>query len=189
MQATTRLHDGSANPVLPKTSLVFHHTVALHPANRVCDTATAGRDRTIGNFLRWGAFPTRGVFLGLDDGDPLARIPLEPPILRETTSGWEGIALQLGQAFVVCLPFLGGTQEAKMTSLSAHQEGFARVALLLAAIVCLWVLRIGWAVERSLRTIMPKRGASGTPGVRWAASLTAKSSAVRAGRRSWGAHA
>jgi hypothetical protein len=161
MQATTCLHDGIANPVLQKTSLGFHHTVAFYPANRGFDTDADGRDRTVGNFLRWGEFPTRGVFLGWENADPLASVPLEPPILIETPSGWEGIALQIGQAFVVYLPFIGGTQEAKMTGLLDDEEVGDRVALLLATLVCLLVLRIGWAVDRSLSTIMPKRGPEG----------------------------
>jgi hypothetical protein len=40
------------------------------------------------------------------------------------------------------------------------------VALLLATLVCLWGLRMGWAVDRSRSTILPKRGTRGPPGVR-----------------------
>jgi hypothetical protein len=56
------------------------------------------------------------------------------------------------------LPFIGGTQEAHVASRIDHDEVFERVAFLLAAVVVLLVLGIGWAVDRSLSTIMPKRG-------------------------------
>jgi hypothetical protein len=116
----------------------------------------------------------------LDDRAPLARIALEPHVLIETAAAWEGIAFQISQAFIMRLPFIGGTQDAHMTGLIDHEEVFDRMALLLAAVVVLLVLGIGWAVDRSLRTIMPKRGDKGTPSVRLAASIIAKSSALRA---------
>jgi hypothetical protein len=166
MQATTCRHDGIANPVRQKTSLVFHPTVAFSPAHRVCDPEADGRARPVGNFLRGGEFPTRGFVLGWENGDPLASIPLAPHLLIETTSRWEAIALQIGQAFVVYLPFIGGTQDAKMTGLLDDEEVGDRVALLLATLVCLWGLRMGWAVDRSRSTSLPKRGTRGPPGVR-----------------------
>ena len=184
MESTTRLHDGIANPVFQEAYLVFDYTIAFHPTNGVFDADADGRDGPIGRLLWWGEFPSRGLFLGLDDGDPLARIALEAHVLRQTTAGREGIALQLREAFIMCLPFIGGTQEANMAGLIDHEEGFDRMALLLAAVVFLLVLGIGWAVDRSLRPIMPKRGDKGMPSVRLAASITAKSSAVRAGSKS-----
>jgi hypothetical protein len=63
MQSTTRFHDGIANAILQETYLVFDHTVAFHPATGVFDTDANRRDRTIGRFLRWGEFSTRGLFL------------------------------------------------------------------------------------------------------------------------------
>jgi hypothetical protein len=184
MQATTRLHDGIANAVFQEAYLVFANPIAFHAANRVFDTDADGRDGTIGRFLRWGEFPTRGVFLGLDDRDPLARIALEPHVLIETAASWEGIALQIRQAFLMRLPFISGAQEANMTGLIDHEEVVDRMALLLAAVVVLLVLGIGWAVDRSRRTIMPKRGDKGTSSGRWAVSITAHSSAFRAGSNS-----
>lgn len=184
MQATTRLHDGVANAVFQKAYLVFDHTGAFHPANRVFDTDADGRDGTIGRCLRWGKFPTRGFFLGVDDRDPVARIALEPHVLIEPAASWEGIALQISQAFIIRLPFISGAQEANMTGLIDYEEVFDRMALLLAAVVVLLVLGIGWAVDRSLRTIMPKRGDTGTSSVRLTASITANSSALRAGSNS-----
>jgi hypothetical protein len=184
MESTTRLHDGVANTVFQKAYLVFDDTVAFHPANRVFDPDADGRDGPIGGFLRWGEFATRRLLLGLDDRDPLARIALESHVLIETTAGREGIALQLREDCIMDLPFIGGTQEANLASLIDHDEVFERVAFLLAAVVVLLVLGIGWAVDRSLSTIMPNRGDKGTPSVRLAASITAKSSALRAGSNS-----
>ncbi len=148
------------------------------------NTDSDRRDRTIGRFLRWGEVTPRRFFLRLDDGDPVEYKALEAPILIETTAGWEGIAFQLSEALIIRLPFIRGTQEADVTALIDHEEVLDRVALLLAAVVVLLVLGIGWAVDRSLSTIMPKRGDKGTPSVRLAASITAKSSALRAGSNS-----
>ena len=157
MQATTRLHDSIANPVFQQASLVFDDTVAFHTANRVFAPDADGRDGPIGGFLRWGEFPTRRLFLGLDDRDPLACIALESHVLIETTAGREGIALQLREAFILGLPLIGSPQEANMAALIEHEEVCDRMALLLAAVVVLLVLGIGWTVDRSLRTIRPKR--------------------------------
>jgi hypothetical protein len=184
MQATTRLHDSIANPVFQQAYLVFDYTVAFHTANRVFDPDAEGRDGPISGFLRWGEFPTRRLFLGLDDRDPLACITLESHVLIETTTGREAIALQISEAFIIGLPFIGSTQEANMAALIDHEEVFDRMALLLAAVVVLLVLGIGWTVDRSLSTIMPKRGDTGTPSVLLTASITANASALRAGSKS-----
>src|SRR6267142_1343068 len=135
MQTTTCLHDGIANAVLQETDLVFDHTVAFHPTNGVFDTDSDRRDRTIGNFLRGGEFPTRGFFLRLDDGDPIASIDLEPHILIETTATWEGLAFHISQAFIMRLSLIGGTQETHRTGLIDDEEVFDRMAFLLAPIV------------------------------------------------------
>jgi len=71
-----------------------------------------------------------------------------------------------------------------MTGFIDYKQVFDRVTLLLAAVVFLLVLWIGRAMDRSLRAIMPKRGDRGTPSVRLAASITAQSSAFRAGSSS-----
>jgi hypothetical protein len=118
----------------------------------------------------------------VDDRDPLARRALEPHVLRETATGREGIALQVREALILGLPVLGGTQEAPGAGRIDHEEVFARMAWLLAAGVVLLVLGIGWAVDWSLRTSMPTRGALGPPSGRLAAHITAHSSAWRAGR-------
>lgn len=158
MESTTRLHDGIANTVCQEAYLVFDDTIAFHPTNRVFDADAEGSNGTIGRLLWGGEFPSRGLFLGLDDRDPLARIALEAHVLIQTTAGGESIALELREECIMCLPFIGGTQEAKLAGLIDHEEGFERVACLLAAVVVLLVLGIGWAVDRSLSTIMPKRG-------------------------------
>jgi hypothetical protein len=184
MQSTTCFHDDVANTVLQEAYLVFHNAISFYSTNCVFDTDADGRDCTIGRFFQGGEVTAPWFFLGLENRDPIASIPLEPHILIETTAVWEGIALQIGQVFVVCLPFIGGTQEANMTSLLDHEEVFDRMTLLLAAVVVLLVLGVGWAVDRSLSTIMPKRGDKGTLSVRLAASTIAKSSALRAGSSS-----
>jgi hypothetical protein len=158
MEPTTRFHDGIANAVFQEASLVCHHPVAFHPAYGGFEADSAGRDRTIGHVLRGGEFPTTGCFLGLDNDEPLARLALEPHLLLETTAGGEGRACPISQAFLLHLPFRGGTQAAKGTGLLKHEEVFARVALLLATGIFLLVLGIGRAVARALGTIRPTRG-------------------------------
>ena len=135
-------------------------------------------------FLWWREFTTTRLFLGLDDRDPVASKPLEPPILIETTPTGETIACQIREAFIMRLALIGVAQEADVTGLIDHEEVFDRVALFLATVVFLLFLWIGRTVDWSLRTIMPKRGDVGTPFVRSAASHTAKASAVRAGSSS-----
>src|SRR5215510_7188515 len=154
MQATTCLHDGIANAILQEAYLVFDHTVAFHPANRVFDPDADGRDGPIGRFLRWGEFTPTGFFLRLDDGDTVEEKTLEAHILVEATAMWQGIALQIRDAFIVHLALIRGTQEANVTSLIDHEEVVDRMALLLATVVVLLVLGIDRAVDRSLRTIM-----------------------------------
>ena len=109
---------------------------------------------------------------------------LEAHILIETTPPWEGIAFQIGQAFIMRLSFIGRTQEADMTGLIDYEEVFDRMTLFLAAVVVLLVLWIGRSVDRSLSPIMPKRGDTGISAVRLATSITANSSAFRAGSSS-----
>jgi hypothetical protein len=184
MQPTTRFHDSIANPILQEAYFVFHHPISLHPTNRVFNPDSDGRDRVIACPLRWREFPTRGFFLGLEDHQPITRVPLEAHILIEPTSGWEGIAFQLSEAFIIGLPFRGGTQETNMTGLIDHEEVFDRLALLLAAVVFLLVLGIGWTVDRSLRTIMPTRGDAGPSLVCLLVRSVANSAAVRAGSSS-----
>jgi hypothetical protein len=105
--------------------------------------------------------------------------------LIEATATWEGIAFQISQAFIILLPFIGGTQEANVTGLIDHEEIFDRVGLLLATIVFLLVLGIFWALDRSLRTIMPKRGVVDPSFDCLVVRRGTNSSAVRAGSRSW----
>jgi hypothetical protein len=184
MQSTTRLHDGVADAVLQEAYLVFHHPIAFYPTNRVFDTDSDGRDQVILRFLRWGEFTPAGLFLRLNDRDLLKHKALEAHVLIEVTPAWEGITSQLREAFVMFLPFHGVTQEADVTGLIDDQQVFDRVTLLLAAVVVLLVLWLDRAMDRSLSAIMPKRGGIGTLSVRFAASITANSAALRAGRSS-----
>ena len=69
MQATTRFHDGVANPVLEEADLIFHDPIAFHTANSVFDANSNRRDTTIGRLLRGSEFTPTGFFLRLDDGD------------------------------------------------------------------------------------------------------------------------
>ena len=189
MQATTRFHDGIATAILQETSRVFDQMVALHPANGGFDPEANGRDRTSGCLLRWGECAPRGLLLRLDDRDPLARLAREAQSLIQTTATGAGLAFQSRAACILGLPFRGSTPEAEMTGLLEEEEGFERLAFLLATIIVLLSLWIGWAVDWSRRTIRPHRGDPGTPGVRLAARLTPQSAAVRAGSRSWWAKA
>src|SRR5262245_31620705 len=134
MQATTRLHDGPANAIFQEANLVFDQTVAFHTTNRVVDPDADGREGTIGSFCRWGEFPTRGCFLGLDDRDARARIALAPHVLIETAASWEGITRQISPALILRLPVIRGAQDAHVTGLLDHEEVFARMALLRAAV-------------------------------------------------------
>src|SRR6266511_2553778 len=127
---------------------------------------------------------TTGRLLGVDKRRPLASNALEPRILIQTTPAGEARACQLRKAVLRRLALRGSAQEAKVTGLIAYEEGFDRVARLLATVVFLLCLWSGRAVEWSRRASMPTRGGVGTPCVRSAASPTAKASAGRAGSRS-----
>ena len=181
MPSTTRRHDGRATTVCPQASLVVDDTVAVHPAERVFDPAADGREGTLGRVLWWGECPPRRLWLGGDNGEPLAQIALAAPVLRETTAGWDGRALPLREACSSGVPLIGGTHEAHRARLIEPEAVGERVTRLLTAVVCRLVLGIGWAGARSLRTIRPTRGATGPPSGRLAASRTAQASAWRAG--------
>ena len=184
MQATTCFHDDIPNAVLHEASLVLHDPLAFHPTNGVFDADSARRDLTMVCFLRWGEFTMTGLFLRVDDRDPLECNALEPKIVIKTTAAGESLADQIREAVVRRLPRRGGAQEAKMTGLIEHQAVVDRVPLLLAAVVVLLVLGSGRAMERSLRASMPTRGESRTPSGRLAPRLTEKAAAFRAGSRS-----
>jgi hypothetical protein len=184
MQATTRFHDGVANPVLEEADLIFHDPIAFHTANSVFDANSNRRDTTIGRLLRGSEFTPTGFFLRLEDADTVEYKTLESPILGEATAVWQAIALQIRDAFIMHLAFIRGTQEAHVTALMNHEQVFDRVALLLATIMVLLFLWIFWAVDWSFSTIMPKRGEVGTSLVWLLARSVAHSAAVRAGSKS-----
>ena len=135
MQATARFHDSVTNAILQEADLVFHDPVAFHPANGMFDSDADGRAPTIRRFLRGCEFPPTRFLLGLDDRDAGQDESLEAQILIETTAGGQAIALEIRQAFIVGLPFIGGTQEANLTSLIDHEEVFERVTLLFATVI------------------------------------------------------
>jgi hypothetical protein len=104
--------------------------------------------------------------------------------MQSTTCLHDGVANA-----ILRLPCIRGTQEADVTGLIDHEEVLDPVALLLAAVVVLLVLRIDGAVDQSLSAIMPKRGAVDLPSVACVANIAANSAAVRAGSSSWSAKA
>jgi hypothetical protein len=167
MQATTRFHDGITNPVLQEADFVFHNPIAFHPTNGMFNADSDRRDPTIGCFLRRGEFPPTGLFLGLDNDDLSQDESLEAPILIEATPRGQGVTRQLRNAFSMYLALTGMTQEANVTGLIDHKEVFDRVALLLATVILLLVFWICRAMDRSLSTIMPKRGTWARPSSVW----------------------
>ena len=189
MQATTCFHDGIANPILQQPYLVFHNSVAFHPTNGVFNTDSNRRNTTIVGLLRWGELPSRGFFLGLDDRDVRQAESLKALILIQVAARWEGITGQLCQTFIRRFAFTGMTQEAHVTGLGDHKEVFERVTLLLATVIFLLLFGIGRAVDRTFRTIMPKRGVVELPSVICILTIAANSAAVRAGSNCWSAKA
>jgi len=125
----------------------------------------------------------------LDDRDVMQAEALAARILRPTAARWQGIPSQLCQALIRGFAFIGVAQEAPVTRLSDHEEVFARVTRLLAAVVVLLVLWIGWAVDRTFGAIMPNRGVVDLPPGACVSNIAANSAAVRAGSRAWAAKA
>jgi hypothetical protein len=189
MQPTTRFQDGLTNVVLQETDFVLHHPLAFNPTNGGFKADSEGGNSTIGRVRRRREFPATRWFLRLDERHAGQAKSLAALILIPATTGWQGIALQLRQAFLMRLPFRRGTQEAGGTGLLDHEEGFARVTLLLPAVIRLRVLGIWRAVDGAFGAIMKQRAVVGPASVRFAVSRVAKSSAVRAGSTSWGASA
>jgi hypothetical protein len=184
MQATARFHNGVTNPVLQEVDFVFHNPIAFHPTNGMFNSDADGGDATIGRFLRRGEFSATRFLLGLDHRDASQDESLEAHILVETTAGGQAIALQISQAFIVCLALIGGTQEANLTRLIDYEEVFDRVALPLTTVILLLLLGIPWAMDGSLSTIMPKRGEVAPSLVCLLVRSAANSPAVRAGSSS-----
>jgi hypothetical protein len=189
MQATTRFHDGIPEPVLQEADFILDDPITFHPTNGVFNADSDRGDTTIRGFLRGCKFSSRGFFLGLDDRHVLQAESLEALILIQTAARWQGIPSQLCQALIRGFAFTGVAQEAHLTRLSDHQEVFECVTLLLATVILLVRFGIGRAVDRTFGAIMPKRGVVDCPSVECVSNLAANSAAVRAGSRSWSAHA
>ena len=109
MQATTRFHDGITNPIFEEAYRLFDNPIAVHSTNGGLNADSNRRDATMDRLFRWGEFTATGVFLGLDHADAGQHASLAAPILIEATSGGERIALQLRQALIMHVPFIGVT--------------------------------------------------------------------------------
>ena len=189
MQATTCFHDGVTYPVLEKTDFVFDDPVAFYPTNGVFNPDSDRGNTTIRGFLRRWEFSPRRCFLGLDNGDVLQAESLEPLILIQTAARRQRIPSQFCHALIRGFACIRVTQEAHVTGLSDHEEVCARVTLFLAAVVFLWLFRIGRTVDRTFSAIMPKRGVVDRPSSACVLNSAANSAAVRAGSSSWSAKA
>jgi hypothetical protein len=182
MQATTGFHDGITNPILQQADFVFYDPVAFHPANGVFTPHSGGGNAPIALLLRWGQFPARWSFLGLEDGDARQAKTLEALILIQAAARWQGITLFLCQTLIGGFAFSGIAQEADLARLRNHKEVFERVTLLLATVVFLLRFGIERALNRTFGAIMPKRGVVELLSV---SNMSANSAAVRAGSSSW----
>ena len=184
MQPTTRFHHGITKAILQEADFVFHDSVTFHPTNGVFNPDSDGGNTTIGRLLRRGEFPATRCFIGLEDRDARQEKPLKALILIQVTAGWQGVACHLCHALIRGLPFTGVAQEAHMTRLFDHEEVFKRVAFLLATVILLLLLRVFWTLDGSFGPIMKKRAEGTEASVDGVVSITAKSSAVRAGSSS-----
>jgi hypothetical protein len=156
-QATTRFHDSVTNLGLRTADFVFHAPIAVHAPNSVFNANEDGGDPTLRGLLRRVEFcPTR-CLLGLDNRDAGQDASLEAPIVLETTTRGQALALQIRQAFIVGLRCSGRTQKAHGTNLLNHHEVLECVALLRTPVIRLLLLGILRALDGSLRTIMPNR--------------------------------
>ena len=183
MQATTCVHHGVPNPILQEADGVFHNPVAFHPTHGVFNTDADGGNTTIGRFLRGCEFPSTRLFLRLEDHDPLQKESLEALILIQRTASWQGITGHLRHALLRRFAFTCVAQEGNVTALLDHEEIFERVTLLLATVVFFLLLRIFRTRDRPFGPIVHKRGGVDVSSGSCLASITANSSAVRAGRR------
>jgi hypothetical protein len=189
MQATTCFHDGVPNPILQEADFVFHASLAFHSTHGMFSPDAERRDPTIGRFFRWSEFPSTRCFLRLETRDAIQEESLEALILIQATAGWQRIACQLGHARSRRFPFTGVAQEAHVTGVIAHEEVFARVTLLLATVILVLLLRGFRPLDWSFGPLMKKRREEEGASLGGVVSLAAKSSAVRAGSRSWSARA
>ena len=189
MQPTTCFHDGVPNPILQETDFVLHDSVAFHSTNGVFNPNSDSRNSTIGLLLRRGEFSSRWSFLGLEDCNARQEKSLEAFILIQATTGWQGIARQLGHALSRGFPFTGVAQEAHVTRLIDHEEVVERVAFLLPTVIRLRLFRVFRTLDGSFGPIMKKRAEGAEASIGGGVIIAVKSSAVRAGSHSWSAKA
>jgi hypothetical protein len=189
MQATTCFHDSIPHPILQKTDFILHDPVPFYPTNGVFNPHSDGRNPTIRGFLRGREFSSRRCFLGLDHGDVLQTESLEALILIQPAARRHCLPSQFCQALIRGFAFIRVTQEAHVTGLVDHEEVFERVTLFLATVIVLRLFGIGRAVDGPFSTIMPTRGVVDFLFGTCVLNISANSSAVRAGSRSWSAKA
>jgi hypothetical protein len=152
-----------------------------------------------GQLFQWPANPTAEAnpFLYLIcrlcnnaslEGEKTSGDPLEVALLQ-AAAGWQGIACQFGHALSRGSPCTGVAQKAHVTSLMDHEEVFERVAVLRATGICLLFCRVFRPLHGPFSPIMNKREQGAEASVGDVVSIAVKSSAVRAGSRSWSAKA
>ena len=187
MQATTCVHDRVTNPLFQEADVVFHHPVPFHPTTGMFNPDAEGRDATLRRLLWRGEFTPTRVFRGLEHRDPGPQESLAAHLLRETTARWQRLTWPIRPALLMRSAVTGRTHEAQVTACIAHEAVFERVALLLATVVRVLVVRSGWPRDRSCGPLMPNRGEGEAPAVGGVARSAAKSSAGRAGSNAWSA--
>jgi hypothetical protein len=189
MQATARFHASVTHAVLQETDLVLHSGVAVHPAHRVFDPDADGRERTIGRVLQGREFTPARFLRGWDDGHSGPNTSREAPLLRETTPRGARRARQIGAARIRPLASIGGAQNAHLTGGIEHEAVVARGALLRATVMRWLCFRVARTRDWAVSPLRPPRGGL-DPSCAWgAARRAANAAAVRAGTRSWWAHA
>jgi hypothetical protein len=183
MPATTRGHAGRPTAVLREAVLVLPDPSALSTAPRVCAAEAERRDRPMVGCLRGRQCTMTGLVLRVAAREPPQGKTLASQRWLATTAVAERRADQLRQAVLLCLPRSGVAQAAKMPGLSDPAEGW------LVCYFC-WLLSSScWssgAVGRWSGRSGPSgpQGRRGPPSGRWAASIAATASALRAGSHS-----
>jgi hypothetical protein len=189
MQATARLHHSIPNPILQEADGVFHDPVAFHSPNGMLDADADGREATIRLFFRGCEVPPTRFLLRLEHCHIGQQESLEPFILIQTTTRWQGVTRLFRYGLIRCFPFTGVAQKTNVTGLIDQHEIFECVTLLLATVVFFLLFSILRTLDWPFSTIMPKRGDFEVAFVLCCVSSAANSSAVRAGSRSWSAKA
>jgi hypothetical protein len=184
MQATACFHDGIPHSILQEPDRVFHDSIALHSPDGMFDAHADGRDAPVYLLFRWREIPSTRFLRRLEHLHLRQKEALEAFILIQAPSRWQRIACLLSYRLIRCFPFTGEAQIAHMASLIDYQEVFERVTLLLATVILFLLFWIFRTLDRTLRPIVPKRGAGELSFGSCRVRSVANSSAVRAGSRS-----